>query len=261
MSHLTVEQFEEIVHGQAEFPDHLNQCSRCRARLAEKRALAGRLRDAFASVEASPALAGRIRAGIVGSESAVDTVGVLPLRIIPAAHRHLWSGLAAAAAILLIAVPVALYFGTASSAEAAQAELVAIHRKNIRSLGDLIVHDDPNHLARYLSGATRHDPGVTCPVTGDENCTCCVRQFRGRRAASYVIRTPSGLISLIVVLDPPESLGLVPAEPMPESNGPLWRGACEDCHIASIRIDAHSYFAVGKVSHTELQDILHGLVD
>ena len=51
MNHLTDEQFEDIIQGSLPEPQHLLDCERCRELLAEKAAIANRLRSAFASVK------------------------------------------------------------------------------------------------------------------------------------------------------------------------------------------------------------------
>ena len=61
MSHLTDEQFEQIIHSDDTQDEHLDNCPLCRSRLAEKRAIARRLRSAFANVGAPAELADRIR--------------------------------------------------------------------------------------------------------------------------------------------------------------------------------------------------------
>jgi len=61
MNHLTDERFEDVLRGSVENPDHRSDCAECRAHLAEECAWAERVRGTFASLQASPALAARIR--------------------------------------------------------------------------------------------------------------------------------------------------------------------------------------------------------
>ncbi len=100
MSHLTQEQFEEILQGGGKVPEHMDQCPDCRARLEEKRALAQRVRGAFSTIHAGPDLINRIRADIAAGQAACAErtwPRIIPLRF----HRHLWSAIAAAAIILI----------------------------------------------------------------------------------------------------------------------------------------------------------------
>ena len=60
MNHITDEQFEDILQGEETDLTHLRQCQDCRDRLAEKKAIAERLRLAFSTMQASPDLADRI---------------------------------------------------------------------------------------------------------------------------------------------------------------------------------------------------------
>lgn len=76
MSHLTAEQFENILSGGAGIPEHLAWCFQCSARLHEKYALAHRLQRAFFSIHAGAALGERICAQIAAAEArlAIATV-------------------------------------------------------------------------------------------------------------------------------------------------------------------------------------------
>ena len=61
MTHLSDEQFEDILAGGAPEPSHLVQCDRCGDKLAELRAMRSRLRSAFASVHPSAELLSNIQ--------------------------------------------------------------------------------------------------------------------------------------------------------------------------------------------------------
>lgn len=257
MSHLTEEQFEEILQG-APVPGHVDDCSQCRARLAEKRALAKRLQKAFASVQASPELTNRIRAKI-GSTSSAGEEKSHGKTIFLAVHRRLLSGLAAAAAILLVAIPVGLYVSTGSEAHAAHLELVQLHEKNLRSMDQLFVHDDPNELADHLEKGTGHCPAMISPGPDMTVCGCCTGQFRGRKVGSYVVETPAGRISIMVLPDSPESLGMTRGKAQQPALRTMWHAACEDCNIAMVRIGDRSYCAIGEVPRKDLYKVLNTL--
>jgi hypothetical protein len=260
MSHLTEEQFEAILQGEIEAPEHVADCPECQALLGEKRALAQRLRQTFTSVRASSGLAERIRAQMSAQADAPVTRS-RSRTIVLAAHRHLWSALAAAAAILLLAIPAGLYFNTASQARAAQTELVAIHQQNLESMDQLYLHEDPNELAAFLRKETGNAPTMVCPKSGLTMCGCCTRQFQGRTVGSYVVKGPGGPISVVVMTDSPKSLGLKPENGKRLSEQAVWRSRCEGCNVASVRIGDQSYYAVGEVTQENLDSVLADLLE
>jgi hypothetical protein len=184
-----------------------------------------------------------------------------PGTIVLAVHRRLWSGLAAAAAILVIAIPVGLYVNTTSRANAAQTELVGIHRQNVESMDKLFVHEDPSELVGYLESETGHAPAVLCTGSGLTMCGCCTRQFQGRTVGSYVVKGQGGPVSIVVTLDSPESLGMTPEKKGQPSKRPVWRATCEGCNMASVRIGDRSYCAVGQVTQKDLDNVLDSLLE
>ena len=78
MSHLTEEQFESILQGQLAPADHLQECEICSNKLAEKKAIAHRLRSSFSGIQASDQLAEQIKAvievGRFGRERALPLI-------------------------------------------------------------------------------------------------------------------------------------------------------------------------------------------
>jgi anti-sigma factor RsiW len=98
MGHLTEEQFEDILQDRVEVPEHVDQCPECRHRLDEKRALARRVNKAFSSIHAgadSLAGSGRDRGRRRPATGTTARPRILPLRT----RRHIWSGVAIAAAL------------------------------------------------------------------------------------------------------------------------------------------------------------------
>ncbi len=69
MGHLTGEQLESILWGGAEMPEHVDWCSRCRARLDEKYALVSQVRWIYSSVHAASSSAGRILAHVAAARA------------------------------------------------------------------------------------------------------------------------------------------------------------------------------------------------
>lgn len=262
MSHLTEEQFEAILQGETQVPEHLEECPECQALLAEKRALAERLRQTFTSIRANSDLTDRIRANLGATPDSANETKSRPRTLVLAAHRRLWSALAAAAAVLVIAVPVSLYFNTSSQARAAQTELVEIHRQNMASLDELFIHEDPNELASYLESKTGHAPTMLCPKSGFTMCGCCTRQFRGRTVGSYVVRGQNGPVSVLITPDLPKSLRMKREKgQQPSGQAAVWRSRCGGCNMASIRIGDRSYYVVGQVAQEDLDSVLTDLLE
>ena len=128
MNHLTNEQFEDIIQGLLPEPEHLVDCDRCIELLAEKAAIAERLRSAFASVKPDEQLANNIRMQL--SNKAVQKQPQFAKRLSNIRFKRIvWP--AAAAAVLVMAVIFGIYSISPSSAMAAQAELVKIHKHNL----------------------------------------------------------------------------------------------------------------------------------
>ncbi len=208
MTHLTDEQFEDVVQGLAPEPAHLAECPACRDRLAERRAVRDRLRSAMASVRPDAALAERIR-------RATETARAVPTAA-PAkrlAHRPLprlaWASLAAAA-VILIAVTTILYLTAPNSA---QAELVRIHTANLSASPGFYAEADPAKLAEYLKTELGFQPAAPQLGQGMAMRGCCVAHFQGHAVGSYVVKTPRGSLSIIVVPQTPAQLGMDPRVP------------------------------------------------
>ena len=87
---------------------------------------------------------------------------------------------------------------------------------------------------------------------------CCIRHFRGQIAGSYVVDTPDGLISIIVVTDPPDSFG---AGGRFERDGYVfWKSSFAMCDMVTVRLGDYSYCAVGETSHEYLTELLTRLL-
>ena len=258
MKHITDEQFEDILEGRDVDFAHLRACRDCRDRLAEKRAISRRLRSAFGSVQAGPDLADRIR-GKFGSTVAASMPRE-PVKSVSHSrhHRQLWSALAAAAAILVVLVPLSVYFGTPSAAKAAQAELVKIHNHNLAPDHEFYSEAEPENLAEYFKTKLGFNPRLPELGHGMALRGCCVKHFRGEVVGSYVVDTPQGVMSVIVVTDKPESLGI---EGEFKKNGQTyWKSSFAKCDMVSVRIGDYSYCAVGEISHDYLTELLSRLL-
>ncbi len=263
MSHLTDEQFEDIMQGKDINLTHLDQCRDCRDRLAEKQAIAARLRSAFTSVQADADIANRIRGRINQSFETADTVESVQHTWTARLHHKLWPALAVAAAILVVLVPLSLFFSSPSAAKAAQAELVRIHRHNLSPHREFYNNADPEKVAEYFRDKLGFTP--VFPRTGQGMAIrgCCIAHFKGQIVGSYVVDTPRGIISVIVVTDTPKEMGMTH---MPEKAGyeqSFWESSYAQCNMVTVRLGDYSYCAIGEISessHKYLGDFLSRLL-
>jgi len=249
MNHLSDEQFEDLVHGHQAEPDHLRDCAACRAQLTERQALAARLQGAFVDMEAGADLRSRILAA-TQAESTGET-GSLRIRV----HRHLWSVLAAAAVVLLGAVPVTLFRHTASQVQASQSELSGIHHHTLDHPEKLFHDEDPQRVAERLEDQTGHRPALIEPceswvICGSRTCT-----FKGRIVPTYMVESTSGRVSVVILAETPKDLGM--------KHDPVrgtWTATCKCCRMAAVRLDADTYYALGDVPHAVLAEVLDRIV-
>lgn len=241
MSHLTQEQFEDILRDGAHVPEHIAECPDCRARLEEKRALARRVRGAFSSLQAGPDLLGRIRSGMAAPETRPR---IVRMRL----HHSFRLGLGVAAAIVIAAITIVFYVNTGSQVRAAQTALVGIHQANLRYLEQSAHGHRPDH-----------SPTTPCAGCRGEPCNCHIRDFSGQPVTSYVVEGSHSPISVIVVPHSPRALGMTPARRRAAAGQTIWQGGCGGCNIVSIHINGYSYCAVGQTTQEELTRVLSTL--
>lgn len=260
MTHLTDEELESLVRGEAAEPAHLAACADCRARLAEHRALAARLRSVFDSVHAGETLAERIRQQVVAAAAQpVRHPSAHPARRSPMhpLRRAMWASMAAAAAVLILAVPVILHLTAANSVVAASAELVRIHTHNLSAHGAMVADADPARLAEHLKTQLGFQPAAPRLGQGMAMRGCCVAHFKGEAVGSYVVETPVGPLSIIVVPQMPEALGM---KVLPQAGGrAVWADSFAMNNMAAVRLGDYTYCAVGQVPRETLVRILAGL--
>jgi hypothetical protein len=256
MTHLTDEELEAILLGDAEGHSHLDVCALCRSRLEALRAVRARLRKAFDGIHSSDALRQTIRADL---GQVADESGLRP----SAAHAasqvlaRLWPVLAAAAVLALVVLMIADLYRP-SRAAAAQMELVTIHQQNLSAHGEFYAEADPAKLAEYFKTHLGFQPRFPHLGEGLRLRGCCKAHFRDEIVGSYVVETPQGVISVIVVTDTPKSLGLraVPRVGKPS----VLAGAYARCRLAARRLGDYTYCVVGETSLELLADLLDRLV-
>ena len=258
MSHLTEEQFEDIIKGSMPEPQHIMECEDCKRALEEKKALMKRLRTAFASVKPNEELVTSVRENLISSAQAAkaheETGHVKSFRIIPF-KTIAWP---AAAAVFVIAAVIGIYTAGPRAAMAAPEELAQIHQSNLSDNHEFFSSSDPEKLAQYLTNELGFSPSMPVPGQGMALRGCCVRHFRGQIAGSYVVDTPEGIISIVIVTDKPDSLGMASSF---EQNGHVfYKGSFAKCNMITIRLGDYSYCAVGEISHEYLTELLSRLL-
>ena len=251
MTHLTEEQFERIMQSGETQDTHLGSCQLCRSRLAEKRALAARLKNAFANVIAGDELADRIRDSLPADTS--------PGRArLVRAHRRQWAIAAAAVAAMVIIAPLVMHMLTPSSAVAAQKALVRIHRHNLSQENGFFAAAEPEKLADYFRENLGFNPRLPKPGQGLAIRGCCVRHFQDGIVGSYVVGTPQGIMSIVIVTDRPETLGI--STQFAHGRYVFWKSSFASNNMVSARLGEYSYCAVGEMSHRYLSELLARLI-
>lgn len=258
MTHINDEQFEDVLAGVTPDPDHLGRCERCRNELADRRALRSRLHSAFADVHVGKELLGSIRA------DARQAVLKNKTRITPPARARMfyfarWAIPLSAAAMILIGVSAFLLFSGPDSAMAAPAELFKIHQHSLTDHKELYSGTDPQSLAGFLKKELGFRPAVPRLGEGMSLRGCCIAHFRDKPVGSYVVDTPRGVISVIVVTESPESLGM--KDTLRRGNHTYMAGSFAKCNmVVTARSDGYTYCAVGEVPREYLVDLLEQLV-
>ena len=257
MNHLTGEQFEEVMQGKEVGRMHLKQCIECRSQLAEKQVLASRLRLAFAKIKPEKALAKRIRRKLNISSTCAEHTGERHLLNVLFQRRR-WLSLASAAAVLIIASPIVFFLAKPSTAIAAKAELVRIHKDNLSAKHGFHNQADPQKIAEYFKNKLGVSPIIPRAKQGQSLRGCCLCRFKGQIVGSYVVQTPKGVMSIVVITDQPQSLGM--DRKIRRGERVFWAGSFAGCKLVAVRIGQYSYCAVGEVPDTHLTEVLIQLV-
>lgn len=256
MKHLTDIELEEIAQQPEPNNEHLMQCEYCKGRLGEMRALKSHLQSAFANIKASEELAGKIRKQLNTQMAKAHGSPHSSMR------RFAWSASAAAAILLIITIGTLTL--RPSAAEAARAELFDIHTSNVAGehnvAGNHEFHttSDPAELAEYFKEKLGFTPNLPEPGKGMSLRGCCVRHFKDQVVGSYVVDTPQGVMSIVVVADTPESMGMVAGKISKERT--FYEGDFAQSNMVAIRMGQFSYCAVGEISHDYLIELLSKLL-
>lgn len=204
-------------------------------------ALRGRMQKAFASVHAPAGLKARIEERL-----SAKAPSAAPAR--SRIFRLRWP--AAIAASILVAVGLlGVYLATTpAEATAAQMELVSIHEHNLSDKAGLFQAAQPEELHEYLQKRVKDAPPIPQPAPGTKFQGCCVANFEGKPAASYLIQTPEGPVTIIVLPQKPQAMGM---KLWGEKDGlTYWSAKPAQCTMAGVECSpkcGHTFYAVGQV--------------
>ena len=257
MKHLTDEQFEAILAGEAPETEHLDQCQPCNDQLAERRAVRSKLRSAFGGIQTPEGLAERIRTQI--SESKKASVAESPAEPPKVFHLRPWLvAMSAAAAMLLIAIPLIMFSLASEPAAAAEAELYRLYQHSISPNTELHAEADATQLSEYFKDELGFAPALPKLGAGMALRGCCVAYFRDKPVGSYVVQTPRGVISVIVVEGSAESVGM--KEQLQRGPHTYGAGSFATSNMVTVELGGYTYCAVGEIDHEFLIDLLERLV-
>jgi len=263
MNHLTEEQFEEVMQGKVTDLKHLRECKDCQRRLDEKQALANRLRTAFNSVKPDVSLEESIRDSIAEKRRQTELVVSGSRSWKNRLNDKIWTTIAAAAVLLVVAFPLSFYLWAPSSAIAGQAELVRIHEHNMSPHTEFFSDAEPEKLAAYFKDKLGFTPAMPCTGKGLAIRGCCIAHFKSQIAGSYVVSTPGGVISVIVVPDTPKEMALDRLPAGRDDDRVFWKSSYAHCNMVAVRFGDYTYSAVGnisQISHDYLRDLLGRLL-
>lgn len=255
MTHLSDEQLDAILQGDGD-DQHVARCPQCAARLAERQAVADRLRSAFDSIRASDDLTARVRGAAGG-----PALKLVAHRPPPRRSPLRWAMPAAAAAVVVLSVLAAsLLLPPPAPALAAQEELYNIHQHTQSAEAKLHASANPDELAKFLKAELGFDVALPELGAGMSLRGCCVVHFKNQPVGSYVVDTPRGVISVIVVAESLESLGMATGA---DREGRVYgMGSFAKCSMVAVTLEGYTYCAVGDVDvpHEMLMELLAKLI-
>jgi len=255
MTHLTDEQIEDVLNGRMPEPEDLD--TSVRARLEDMHAIRGRLKKAFASVSASEELRRRVRANLADDPHDREAAAATRPRVIRVARRFVPA--LAAAAVLLVAVSVVVFVGRGQPVMGAQAQFERIHLKNLGAGDGFHADSDPIRIADHLRARLGYTPRMIALPEGGQFGGCSIADFRENSVGSYIVETPHGNVSIIVVTDPPETLAF--RHRSVRDGAEFFACGSEDCKMVAVRIGEYTYAAVcAKSTHDELISLLKPLL-
>jgi len=225
------------------------------ARLAERRALRGRLQTAFESIRPDEGLAGRLRHRLARTEEPGSSAeaGSGASRRIVRLPRGTWAALAAAA-IVALAVGLSISLPGPARAESARQEFARLHTGHLAPGAELVAGENPAEVAARLEQRLDFVPVAPQAVEAVRFRGACVDRFRNRPAASFVLETSQGPVSIIVTPVPADSLGL--GHRFEQAGHILWACRHGNCRIVGTAANGTFYFAVGEAPREFLTQLV-----
>lgn len=159
----------------------------------------------------------------------------------------------------MIAVPAIIFFAGPKSAEAASAGLFRIHQHALSPHTELYSDADPESLAGFLKKKLGSRPAFPRLGAGMSLRGCCITHFRDKPVGSYVVDTPRGVISVIVVTETPDALGM--KDTIRRGDHTYLAGSFAKCNMVTWSLGGYTYCAVGEVPREYLANLLGQLVD
>ncbi len=254
MSHLTHEEFEDILQGKSPEDEHLNQCKLCQSRLKEKQALAARLKTAFSSVTPLDELNQKIRSQIEIAAHSQDQQATQKTINLPRHWKRWATTLSSIAAILILGLLVKVTL----IPQPAYADLVEIHHHNLRQGNDYVPQTDPNKLATHFQEVLGFNPRLPAMSQGVQLRGCCIKHFKDKVVGSYVVGTPQGIISIVAVQDDPVALNMKTRSKT--NSHTYYHSQFARCDMVAVRINGYTYCAIGEVTPDYLQTLLEKLI-
>jgi hypothetical protein len=246
---LTPQQIEDILSGQMPQSDNLD--AEDLAALEEARAIRSRLASAFASTHASDSLADKVRASLKTAPApAPSRIIRFPMRFLPAA----------AAAALLIIVPILYSIWGPEPAHAGTVGLANIHKANLASPEGFHATGDCEEIKAYFKRELGFTPKLLNECPKLKIVGCYVTRLKGKMVATYVVQLDDTKASIIISEDWPKKLGLGCRCGHPQCKC-IHNGKCNGLSIVSVRLGERSYSVVGSLPADSLRSVLERLRD
>ncbi len=251
---LTDEKLEDLVRGEGgcEVLDPETQTI-----VTDHRRLRNRLRAACYSQSPDPALAFRVH-GAIREAMGESSEGTQPSRI-----RSFWPAAASAAAVLLVVLAARTLLFSPQSApggqnKVSQAILAHIHEEHSEFGRPSIPFRRREQFIRAIKAATGLTPVLPTsqlyPIRGGG-----APIFFGEHAAAYVLGTPHGEVTVIVMRQKPDTLDFDHCWPVDGGQVRTWACGFKTDKMVARRIGGLTYCVVGRLTHSQLSSILEAI--
>jgi len=250
VTHLTNEQLEEVLLTGEDSSNHLASCMECQKRLAEKKAIQNRLKLAFDRLSIPASLSGRIK-------SQLPTKSRSQNRILFPWPRSPWMVGSLVAAVLALGFFLTFHFGVIPLESVAQAQLVQVHQANLTPDSHMVMSSDVEKLTAHLQSQLGYAPQAPRPVRNTTLAGCCVRRYCIQKVGCYILKTPEGVVSIVVIENHPKSLGMSKQKHCARCiECTCWKKSLGTVNAAAVQRGPYSYYAVGNLSQEKLTGIL-----